>query len=139
MIFHVRDAWSETLEHIDRCGVPLRGGVLHAFSGDQDAVIWARQRGFLLGIGGPVTYKNSRLPDLVATAGVDMILLETDAPWLPPVPYRGQRNEPSYLPHTLKKVAEILATDPNAVDSRTTESFVGLFGEPAAQSQRSSP
>jgi len=139
VIFHVRDAWSETLEHIDRCGVPLCGGVLHAFSGDEDAVIWARQRGFLLGIGGPVTYKNSRLPDLVATAGVDMILLETDAPWLPPVPYRGQRNEPSYLPHTLEKVAEILAMEPAAVDRKTTESFVGLFGDPTAQSVRSFP
>ncbi len=132
VVFHVRDAWPEILEHIDRCGVPRRGGVLHSFSGDEDAVAWARERGFLLGIGGPVTYKNSLLPDLVATAGVDMILLETDAPWLPPVPYRGQRNEPAYLPHTLRKVAEILEMDPVAVDRRTTESFHGMFGEPAA-------
>ncbi len=86
-----------------------------------------------------MTYKNSQLPVLVAQAGVDMILLETDAPWLPPVPYRGQRNEPSYLPHTLEKVAEILAMDPAAVDRTTTESFVGMFGEPAAQSVRSFP
>jgi TatD DNase family protein len=137
VVFHVRDAWPEILEYIDRCGVPGRGGVLHSFSGDEDAVAWARERGFLLGIGGPVTYKNSRLPDLVATAGVEMILLETDAPWLPPVPFRGQRNEPAYLSHTLRKVADILGMEPAAVDNRTTESFGGMFGEPAAPSARS--
>jgi TatD DNase family protein len=132
VVFHVRDAWAETLEHIDRCGVPRAKGVLHSFSGDAAAVAWARERGFFLGIGGPVTYKNSQLPALVALAGVDMILLETDAPWLPPVPFRGKRNEPSYLPHTLHKVAEILAEDPRMVARRTTESFCRLFGEPAA-------
>ncbi len=137
VVFHVRDAWSEILEQIDRCGVPRRGGVLHSFSGDQDTVAWARGRGLLLGIGGPVTYKNSRLPDLVLQAGVEMILLETDAPWLPPVPFRGRRNEPAYLPHTLRKVADILDMDPAAVDRRTTESFGGLFGDPAALSVRS--
>ena len=133
VVFHVRDAWSEILAHIDKCGVPRAQGVLHSFSGNADSVAWARERGFLLGIGGPVTYKNSQLPALVAQAGVDMILLETDAPWLPPVPFRGKRNEPSYLPFTLKKVAEILAMDPDAVARRTTESFCRLFGAPAAR------
>ena len=132
VVFHVRDAWTETLEQIDQCGVPVRRGVLHSFSGDAAAVVWARERGFLLGIGGPVTYKNSRLPELVALAGVDMILLETDAPWLPPVPYRGQRNEPAYLAHTLEKVAEILGMDIAEVDRITTESFFRLFSQPGA-------
>lgn len=132
VVFHVRDAWAETLEHIDRCGVPRCGGVLHSFSGDEAAVDCARARGFLLGIGGPVTYKNSRLPDLVLRAGVDMILLETDAPWLPPVPHRGRRNEPAFLAHTLARVAEILELEPAEVDRRTTASFHRLFGDPAS-------
>ena len=132
VVFHVRDAWTETLEHIDRCGVPRRGGVLHSFSGDAEAVAWARRRGFMLGIGGPVTYKNSQLPDLVAAAGPDMILLETDAPWLPPVPHRGQRNESAFMAHTLLKVAEILHMEADEVDRRTTASFCRLFGDPAA-------
>ncbi len=132
VVFHVRDAWPETLEQIDQCGVPIRKGVLHSFSGDAAAVAWARDRGFLLGIGGPVTYKNSRLPELVALAGVDMILLETDAPWLPPVPYRGKRNESAYLVHTLEKAAEILDMDIAEVDRITTESFFRLFGRPGA-------
>ena len=132
VVFHVRDAWSETLEQIDQCGVPRRAGVLHSFSGDENAVAWARERGFLLGIGGPVTYKNSKLPDMVALAGLDMILLETDAPWLPPVPFRGKRNESAYLVHTLEKVAAILDLDPHEVDRATTANFFRLFGQPEA-------
>jgi len=128
VIFHVRDAWDDILPAIDRIGVPARGGVLHSFSGGPEAVEWARSRGFLLGIGGPVTYKNSRLPDLVAAAGADLLLLETDAPWLPPVPHRGQRNESGYLGFTRDKVAEVLDLTPDEVALRTTASFGRLFG-----------
>ena len=128
VVLHIREAWSETLAHIDAVGVPRCGGVLHAFSGDEDAVAWARERGFLLGIGGPVTYNKSRLPELVALAGVELILLETDAPWLPPVPHRGQRNESAYLAHTLDKVAAILGLASAEVDRRTSANFARLFG-----------
>lgn len=128
VVYHVRDAWAETLALIDLVGVPAAGGVLHSFSGDASGVDWARQRGLMLGIGGPVTYKNSQLPDLVTAAGIDMLLLETDAPWLPPVPHRGKRNEPGFLPHTRDAVARILDLDPDAVEAVTTRSFKHLFG-----------
>ncbi len=131
VVFHVRDAWADTLERIDAYGPPARGGVLHSFSGDEAAVEWARQRGFLLGIGGPVTYKDSRLPALVAQAGLGMLLLETDAPWLPPVPYRGKRNEPGYLPHTLARVASELQIDPEEIDRATSATFRRFFDVPA--------
>ena len=65
VVFHVRDAWPETLALIDEVGVPAAKGVLHSFSGTSESVEWARERGMYLGIGGPVTYKNSRLPELV--------------------------------------------------------------------------
>ena len=100
VIYHIRDAWPETLSLIDEIGVSRRRGILHAFSGDAACVQWARERGFLLGIGGPVTYKNSNLAQMVALAGCELIVLETDAPWLPPVPHRGQRNESAYLKHS---------------------------------------
>jgi len=129
VVFHIRDAWRETLAHLDKLGPPDSGGVLHAFSGDAYAVDWAREHGFLLGIGGPVTYKNSRLPELVALAGVDQLLLETDAPWLPPVPFRGQRNESAYMAHTRSRVAEILKLTPIEVSEQTTASFGRLFGD----------
>jgi len=128
VVFHIRDAWRETLAHLDDVGAPARRGVLHAFSGDRAAVHWAHEHGFLLGIGGPVTYNKSQLPELVALAGVEHILLETDAPWLPPVPHRGQRNESAYLAHTLAKVASLLELTPAEVVGQTTASFGRLFG-----------
>ncbi len=127
VVFHIRDAWTETLAMIDEFGVPTCGGILHSFSGNEDSVEWARERGFYLGIGGPITYKNSRLDFLVALAGIEMILLETDAPWLPPVPHRGQRNESSYLVHTRAKVASVLGMTENEVDIQTTKNFRRLF------------
>ena len=128
VVFHVRDAWDETLAAVDELGVPRRRGVLHAFAGDARAVAWARERGFLLGIGGPVTYKNSALPELVALAGPDMLLLETDAPWLPPAPHRGRRNEPAHVALTCARVAEVLGLTPDEVGRRTTANFRALFG-----------
>jgi len=123
VVFHIRDAWKETLAFVDELGIPARRGILHAFSGDEASVEWARKNGFFLGIGGPVTYKNSNLDSLVALAGAEMILLETDAPWLPPVPFRGQRNESAYLVHTLNRVAAALGLDPDDVVRITTENF----------------
>lgn len=128
VVFHVRDAWTETLELIDQVGVPTAGGVLHSFSGTAESVDWARDRGFFLGIGGPVTYKNSKLPERVRQAGLDMLLLETDAPWLPPVPHRGQRNEPGYLAHTRDGLALALNLPPEEVARQTTLHFHRLFG-----------
>lgn len=130
VVFHVRDAWEDLLAAVDRLGAPARGGVLHSFSGGPEAVAWARERGFFLGIGGPVTYKNSRLPARVAEAGPDLILLETDAPWLPPVPHRGQRNESGFLGDTRDKIAAVLDLAPDEVAARTTASFRRLFRAP---------
>jgi len=130
VVFHVRDAWDEILAQVDACGVPARGGVLHSFAGGPEAVDWARERGLLLGIGGPVTYRNSTLPERVVEAGADMLLLETDAPWLPPVPHRGQRNEPSHVCFTRDRVAELLGLAPTEVAARTTASFRRLFRPP---------
>jgi len=128
VIFHIRDAWAETLAHVDTVGVPAAGGVLHSFSGDESAVGWARERGMLLGIGGPVTYRKSTLPSQVVAAGCDMLLLETDAPWLPPVPHRGQRNESAYLQFTRARVAELLDLTVDEVSARTSASFHRVFG-----------
>lgn len=129
VVFHVRDAWSETLAVIDEVGVPSRKGVLHSFSGDEPAVHWAAARGLLLGIGGPVTYKNSRLPGLLPLAPAELLILETDAPWLPPVPFRGQRNEPAYLPHTRDAVAAALGLGPDEIARLTTANFRRVFTE----------
>lgn len=127
VVFHVRDAWEAMLGFVDQVGLPPRRGVLHAFSGDAAAVDWALERGFRLGIGGVVTYRQSALPGMVARAGCDALLLETDAPWLPPVPHRGQRNEPAWLGLVLDTVAGILQMEPGAVERRTDAAFADLF------------
>lgn len=127
VVFHVRDAWERFVPLVEECGLPAAGGVLHAFSGGRAEVEWARRNGFMLGIGGPVTYKGSTLPEMVRAAGLDLLLLETDAPWLPPVPFRGQRNEPGYLDRVRDEIAAILATEPTRVDEATSASFAALF------------
>lgn len=127
VVFHVRDAWQELTAFVDACGLPPRRGVLHAFSGDEAVVDWALARGLRLGIGGVVTYRQSSLPAMVARAGVDHLLLETDAPWLPPVPHRGERNEPARLGLVLDKVAGILQMEPGDVSRRTDAGFAALF------------
>jgi TatD DNase family protein len=81
--------------------------VLHSFAGDLQDARWAVARGFVLGIGGPVTYKNSRLPAILAELSPDDVVLETDAPWLPPMPHRGHRNEPAFLLRTAEAVAAV--------------------------------
>lgn len=130
VILHVRDAYRETLEAIDRTGLPGRRGVLHAFSGDEHVVRWACARGFRVGIGGPVTYKNSHLRALLPHCDPAALLLETDAPWLPPVPHRGRRNEPAYLPLVAEAVGDTLGLTIDEVAELTTRNFREVFALP---------
>lgn len=130
VVFHIRDAYAETLSLVESVGLPRRGGVLHSFAGDAAHARWARERGCLLGIGGPITYKNSKLPQVLADAGVTAadVILETDAPWLPPVPFRGKRNEPAFLVHTCEVLASVLATDGERLAAATGLNVGRLFG-----------
>jgi TatD DNase family protein len=106
VIIHDRDAHEETLRMVKDSGVRL--GVFHCFSGD-----WAMARqcidlGFYISVPGIVTFDKSKvLQEVVRQAPLDAILLETDCPYLTPTPHRGKRNEPSFIIHTAKKVAEI--------------------------------
>jgi len=128
VIFHVRQAYPETLALVDDVGVPSRGAVLHSFAGDPAAVTWARKRGLKLGIGGPITYKGSALPASLAGVETADVLLETDAPWLPPAPHRGRRNEPAHLGLIRDRLAEVLGTTPAALEAQTDANFARLFG-----------
>jgi TatD DNase family protein len=96
-------------------------GVLHAFSGDSAMAKMAYELGFLLSLGGPVTFKNARsLHALVPQLSTDCLMLETDAPYLAPHPYRGQRNEPNYLPLVVRSLAQLRSTTPEEVAVATT-------------------
>jgi TatD DNase family protein len=111
-------------------GLPPRRAILHSFAGNAEHAGWARERGCLLGIGGPVTYRSSRLPEVLTSAGVTAadVLLETDAPWLPPVPWRGRRNEPAYLVATRDRLAALLGVSPPDLAAATTANFARLCG-----------
>jgi TatD DNase family protein len=102
-------------------------GVFHCFNEDLDAAKKIVDLGFFLGIGGTVTYKNSKLPEVLKFISLEHIVLETDAPYLPPVPYRGKRNESSYLVYIADKLAEIKGVTREEVALITTDNANHLF------------
>lgn len=103
-------------------------GIFHCFTGPAWLAEEAADLGFLLGLGGVLTFKNSGLDAIVRDVSLDRLVLETDAPYLAPVPYRGKRNEPSYTRHVAEKLAEIKELPLAAIADATTTNAVGLFG-----------
>ncbi len=138
VIIHNREANADIIDTLERW-VPhlpahLRGrpGVMHSFSGDLTTAERALSAGFYLGFTGPITYKNAE--DTRRTASMvplDRLLVETDAPFLTPVPHRGQRNEPAYIPRIVERLAAIKQITPDEMASITTANAVQLFLLPA--------
>ena len=124
---HSREAFAVIREVLDEfSGKGLRG-VFHAFSGQLSDVEYAIKNGFMLGIGGPVTYKNSTLPEIITFAGHKNIILETDSPYLTPVPFRGKRNESAYIKLINRKIAEILDITEDECAKATYNNSCRLF------------
>ncbi|MFI3277475.1 MAG: TatD family hydrolase [Rikenellaceae bacterium] len=125
---HVRDAWAPALEVIESfAGRGLRG-VLHAFSGDVEIYRRVKACGeFYFAIGGVVTFKNSKLGDVVKEIELDDLLLETDAPYLTPTPHRGKRNESQYIPLIAAHIANIKGVSAQEVADATTRNAQRLF------------
>jgi len=101
--------------------------VFHCYPGDVVQAEKVLGMGFYLGIGGVVSYKNSEMAKVVEAIGLEHIILETDAPYLPPVPHRGKRNQPSYIPLIAAKIAEIKKTSISEVAEKTTNNACQLF------------
>ena len=114
-------------ELIEKRNDPAVRGIFHCFGGSVRQAQKAIGLGFLLGIGGIITYKNSGLQQVVETLGLEHLVLETDSPFLHPVPYRGQRNESSYIPHIAQRIAEITSTPITEVARTTTDNALRLF------------
>ena len=128
VVVHTRNSMDIALDIVEERDDPRLRGVFHCFSGNIEQAERAIGLGFMLGIGGVVTYKKSGLQTVVEQTALDHLLLETDAPWLPPVPHRGQRNEPSYIPLIAQKIADLKSVSLAEVAERTTENAFRLFG-----------
>jgi len=126
VIIHSREAKRDTLEIIKESGI--NKGVLHCFSGDVDMAERAMAMGFYISIAGPVTFKNARKPKEIAKmVPDDYLLIETDAPYLTPEPFRGRRNEPSYIVHTAKAISELRGITLEDLSRITTINAKRLF------------
>ena len=124
---HTRNSFPVAIEQIRQKNNPLLKGVFHCFSGSAEQAHQAIQAGFMLGIGGIITYKNSGLQKVVQEISLDHLLLETDSPWLPPVPHRGQRNESAYIPVIAGKISEIKNMPLEEVAEITIKNALTLF------------
>lgn len=121
------NAYAEMFRILRQQGNETYKGIMHCFSGTIDDARRAVEAGFLLGIGGTLTYKKSTLPDIVSKIPLESIVLETDDPYLAPVPHRGRRNEPAFITLVADKVAEIKGISPDEVAAATTENAKRLF------------
>jgi TatD DNase family protein len=134
VIIHQREAAQDVMAALKQwCSHAPGGssGVLHAFSGDLAMAKEAVALGFCIGVAGPVTFQNARrLPEIIPQLPVDHLLVETDAPYLTPHPYRGQRNEPSYLPLVARRVAELLGLPLDVLSRQVTDNASRLFSIP---------
>jgi TatD DNase family protein len=128
VIIHIRDSFDETLQIMAQYQHSGLKGVFHSFTGTcEQAEKLLEYEGFMLGINGVVTFKNSRLTNALEKVPLSRLVLETDAPYLAPVPYRGKRNESSYLRLIAEKLSEIYKVPYNQVENQTTENAIKIF------------
>ncbi|NEU10017.1 TatD family hydrolase [Flavihumibacter sp. R14] len=128
IVIHCRDAFDEVFDVLKEQKDEKLRGIFHCFTGNAEQAQEVIDLGFLLGIGGVVTYKNSGLDKVVAGQDLKDIVLETDSPYLTPVPFRGKPNESSYLIHVAQKVADLKQVSVEEVARITTENSKRVFG-----------
>ncbi|WP_207429906.1 TatD family hydrolase [Sabulibacter ruber] len=127
IVLHTRDAFQDTLQIIKEQQDGSLRGIFHCFSGTVEEAQAAIDQNFLLGIGGVSTFKNGGLEPVLRAIDLKHIVLETDSPYLAPVPKRGKRNEPSYLPFVAQKIAEVKSLTLDEVAEVTTANARNLF------------
>lgn len=128
LVIHTREAWPEMVATLEKYAGTGISGVMHAFSGTMDEYRRICAVGdFAFGVGGSVTYKNSRWGEMLPQMDRSRIVLETDSPWLTPAPFRGKRNESSYLAYIRNAAASILGITPEKVDEITTANAERIF------------
>jgi TatD DNase family protein len=127
LIVHVRDSFDAVFAVLDAEKHPDLRGVFHCFTGSLEQAQHAIDLGFYLGIGGVLTFKKSLLPEVVRSVGLSHLILETDAPYLAPMPHRGKRNESAYVPIIGAALVGVLGVEIALVEKTTTENALCLF------------
>lgn len=130
LMIHCRKAQNEMVAIIKRYAHDLPGGVFHCFTGnEQEARQLLEFENFVLGIGGVLTFKKSHLPEtLAAVVPLNRIVLETDAPYMAPVPMRGQRNESAFIRYVMSRLAEVYSVSEAEICEKTNENVARIFG-----------
>lgn len=137
LVIHSRNSLPEIFDVLVAHRSTSVTGVFHCFPGNLEQAKQVLDMGFMLGIGGVVTYKNSLMAEVVSAVDLENLVLETDSPFLSPAPHRGKRNESSFLPHIAQKVAELKGLKVEEVAQTTTANAAKLFGLKTAR--RSAP
>ena len=127
IVIHSRDSFDEIIHILNDYKNSTLTGVFHCFTGNIDQANVVIEMGFMIGIGGVVTFKNSGLAETISKIDMKYILLETDSPFLSPMPFRGKRNESAYTRVVAQKIADIKNMDISEVAEKTTENAIRLF------------
>lgn len=128
LMIHCRKAQNEMIAILKKYRNELPGGVFHCFTGNEkEAAELLAFDGFLIGVGGVLTFKKSHLPEVLPTIPLDRLVVETDAPYMAPVPMRGKRNESAYIPLVIERMAEAYGTTADEVSRHTIENTKRLF------------
>ena len=128
IVIHTRNAMQETIEAVKPFAAKGLRGIFHCFSGSKESAEQIVKMGFYLGIGGVITYKNAGLSQALERISLENLVLETDSPYLTPVPFRGKRNESSYLVYIIDKLAEAKNLSSEEVAAITTANAQKIFG-----------
>lgn len=128
LVIHTRAAAADTLRIMREERAGEAGGVMHCFTESLEVAQAAIEQGFYISFSGIVTFKNAAtLREVAATIPLERMLIETDSPYLAPVPYRGKTNEPGYVKHVAEEIARVRGTTPEAIGAATSENFFRLF------------
>lgn len=128
IIIHNRDATADVVRILQEEHAEKTGGIMHCFGGSVETAKICIGMNFMISLGGPVTFKNAKMPKQVAEEiSLDHLLIETDAPYLAPHPYRGKRNEPSLVPLVAEEIARLKGLSVNEIAKKTTENALKIF------------
>lgn len=128
VVIHTREAFRDTVDIVRECAPRLKGGVFHCFPGDINDAREVMDLGFVVSVGGVITFGDTRMAQMAQAAPIDKVILETDAPFLTPAPYRGKTNFPAYVRYVYKRMAELKQMPVTEVERTVDRTVQKLFG-----------